>query len=264
MRSAIKSFLLLTWVVLIIAFFGWSYVRYRTLNAPQKPPHEHAFLKNLGSLAVVAYPDPNAAPDIGFLENAATLSSSVILWVDVRPRIEDDTLVLARDPKETPNAPALADVLERFPHHRLILNIRGHNPNLIANLISIIEGANASDRILVQSPEDGFLTDMRNEKPLWLYGSSLVRVTQLIMLSSIGLQSLAPLRGDVLVVESESVVSRLSDRAIGEAVRRGSKIFAGPMKNKEQALEFHKRGVTGILISDPQLISELLKDAGAT
>lgn len=263
MKAAIKSFLLMTGLVLIIAFFGWSYLRYRALSTPPKPPIEHAFLKELGEFSIIAYPDPAHASNLGFLEEAAKLSTSVILWINVRPRIEDGTLVLARDPKETPEAPTLTEALERISQHRLIINVQGHRPGLIPNLISIIEKASASDRILIQSPEDGFLSEMRAERPLWLYGTSLAQVTQLIMLSSIGLQPVAPLRGDVLVVENEDVVGRLNDRALGEAIRRGMKIFAGPMKNKEQATEFHKRGVNGVLISDPSLISELLQSTGA-
>jgi len=257
-KAAIKSFLYLTAIVLIIAFFGWSYVRYRALSTPPKPPIEHAFLKSLGERAVIAYPAPSRATDLGFLEETAKLSSSLILWINIRPRIADGTLVLARDPKETSEAPTLTEALERFPQHRLILNVQGHRPELISSLVSTIENVGAAHRILIQSPEDGFLSDMRAERPFWLYGTSLAQVTQLIMLSSIGLQAMAPIRGDVLVIENEGVMMRLNDRALNEAIRRGLKIFAGPMKNKEQAIEFHKRGITGILVSDPDLISELL------
>jgi len=263
-KDAIKSFLILTCLVLILAFFGWSYARYRALSTPLKPPLDHAFLRDLGALSVIAYPRNQEVGDWTFLEKASGLSSSVILWIDVRFRSEDRTLVVAREKNAIANAPKLTEVFERFPHHRLILNVQGHQPDLIPSFIAVIEDAQASDRLLIQSPEKGFLTEMRQERPLWLYGTSLAQVTQLIMLSSLGLQPLAPLRGDVLVVENEEAFWRLNDRAISEALRRGMKVFAGPLKKKEQALELHQRGVTGILISDPELMLELLRSADAS
>lgn len=262
MQSAIKSFFISTWLVLIIVFIGWSYARYKGLSTPPKTPLPHAFFTDLNDFSVIAYPkaDPNdEIHALALLKEVASQNPSVIIWIDARPR-RDGTLVIARDEQEAETAPTLEEALKHFPRHKLILNIRGHRPGLIPTLISLLEKEGVTERTLIQSPEDGFLSEIRKDKPLWVFGTSLAQATKLIMLSSIGLESLSPIRGDVLVIDEERATWRMTDRAFKEASRRGLRVFAGPVNTEEQARKLQKQGAKGVLVSDPQLITTLLKN----
>jgi len=229
-----------------------------------KVPYDHAFLRG-HPRDVVAYKLPTArglkpySPEhlVSFLK----LPEEIVVWLEVRVRI-DGTLVAANDQLGADDAPKLEAVLGTLlqqSSRRLIINLRGHRAGVHVALAKIIDEAKAGDRVLIQSPEDGFLKDLRETKPHWLFGTSLPQVTRMILFSSMGLVSLAQLRGDVLVIETspkEHLLNRITDEMIAEAHRRKIKIYAGPVASTEQALQLWRRGIDSVLTSEPD---EVLK-----
>lgn len=249
-------------MILISVFLFWAFIRNYASQQPIRPPHSHPFLGQ-HTHDVVAY---RVRPEAGtaaadHYEKLAKLAPQLILWIDIRPRL-DGTLVVAEETTEAenPGAPLAADVIGRLPQNRMIVNFRGNRPGLVEAAAKLIDEAKASDRILIQSPEDGFLKDLREKKPLWLYGTSLAQVTQATMLASIGLEGLAPFRGDVVVMEAserEHLMDRLSDSLIQEIHRRKLKIFVVLNEsddNAEGASKAWRRDIDGLLTRHPERI----------
>jgi hypothetical protein len=266
-KSALQSLLAVMVLVCGLGFFAWVYLRHDADLQDHKVPLDHAFL-HAAHKDIVAYhvaPPPNQRPySPAHLELLKALPPEVVIWVDIRERM-DGTLIASDNATntshQTDDAPTLDQALEALGSHRLILNFHDNRPTSLQKISAAVEKAHAADRILVQSPEDGILKDLREAKPLWLFGTSLAQVTRLIMMSSIGLTGLSPLRGDVLVVESqakEHLLERLSDSVISEIQRRKMKIYAGPA-SAEESQSLWKRGVDGVLTSQPEA---LLQAAG--
>ncbi len=263
MKSAFRNLLISVWLITLCVFLGWSYARHKGLSNPIKTPLSHPITKGLSQGLYVAYPpaefNSNPRGLLSFLEFSAALSPRLVLWLDVRP-LFDGRLVLARDEVDLNSAIRFDEALSRFPRHRLIVNVRGNRPSLLTETKAAIEKAGASDRILIQSPEEVFLKELRQERPLWLFGTSLAQNAQMIMLTTVGLESLSPIRGDVIVIDDLRALKRLNASAVTEARRRNLRIVAGPVQSKEEAQELRARGVDGVLITKPETILDLISE----
>ncbi len=262
MIQALRNLLIITLLIAAIGMLGWVFMRHNNSVHENKVPHDHAFLRG-SQRDVVAYQLP-AAPGqktygTDHLASYMNLPADVVIWLDVRIRL-DGTLVAAGDDRDIPDAPELKDVVAKLAQQnsrRLIINLRGNRAGAHEALAKIIEDTKVGDRVLIQSPEDGFLKDIREARPLWLYGTSLPQVTRMILFSSMGLVSLAQLRGDVLVIEAspkEHLLNRITDDMIAEAHRRKLKIYAGPVTSTEQALQLWSRGIDSVFTSQPDKV----------
>lgn len=230
---------------------------------------------------------------IAAIEKAAHLGPNVVLWIDVRPT-RDGELVLMRDRELSTTTdgrgwvamktfeeirelnaaanfvdgegknpysskrlvvPRLRDVLQTFPDRRFILSFRGNQPDLIDDIVKVIRETKASDRVLITSPEDRLLHDLHEREPTWAYGTSLMQMTVLKMLATIGLESMAPIKGDVAILEPEDQARgslfTLSTAAIDELHRRRRLIISGPATNAAEAEAFFRSGIDAVLLARP-------------
>jgi glycerophosphoryl diester phosphodiesterase len=134
---------------------------------------------------------------------------------------------------------------------------------MVEKISQSVTDSKASQRILIQSPENGFLKDLRTAQPQWIFGTSQAQVTRLIMLSAIGLQAAAPLKSDVFVMEtriSDLTLDRLTKSMIEEIHRRKMKIYAGP-GNSASLQQAINRGVDGLLSNKPaELLATMQKN----
>jgi hypothetical protein len=252
---------------LISVFILWSFLRARGLTAQVHQPLKHPFLQIPAATSQVKAPDIVAIHALGdhglkgsSLERFSQLASQserLVFWLDIAPD-KDGVMIVVEPRVDGENPLRLTEVLKKLANHRLILNFYGYQPGMLASVASALEETKAYERALIQSPEDGFLKDLREAQPLWLFGSSQAQVTRLIMLSAIGMEATAPLKGDVFVMEAESAtlpleheLARLNDSMIREIHRRGMKIYAGPVESR-QIDELYHRGVDGVLTAQPE------------
>lgn len=238
---------------------------------------------------------PNTLPAF---DHAASLHPEMILWADLRPT-RDGVLVAFREESlssttdgkgwisftdyadvekldaafnwtdesgATPyrgqgvKVPTLKELLARYPNRRFILNFRDYKPGLDDKIIAVINEAKAGDRVLVQSEQNGFLKDLREKQAVWLFGTSHAQVTQLLILLPLGLEGLAPVKGDVYVSEtSRRGRDLVSPEVIAEMHRRRKPVFAGPA-SREEALELRAHGVEGLISGDPRELITLLNE----
>lgn len=267
MMPAFRNFILLSSALIIGIVLVWFTLRLSGNTQSIAPPMAHGFLPTQPN-DIVAYHPSGVGTTIDRLAGIAQLSSQIVLWLDVRPESDGSLVATAGDEGNSEGQPSIAagdatpldTALSRLAKNRLILNFRGNREGMIQALAGAIEKAHAGDRVLVQSPEDGFLKSLREGKPEWLYGTSSAALTLFVMLSSIGLESITPLKADVLVVEShlkDHNLDRFSDDMIKEAHRRRMKIYAGPVVRFEDALTLWHRHVDGVLTPEPEQLWNL-------
>ncbi len=155
--------------------------------------------------------------------------------------------------------PTLKEVLAHFPDRFFILNFRGYQPGMpetVADTISP-EVANHS---LIMSPEDGFLRDLREKHPTWLFGTSQAQTTRMLMLSELALEPVVPIQGDVFVVvpEENSTPYTLRDGIVRELRRRKMKILIGPPLNEAELESWRAAQVDGIITAEPEKLLKTL------
>lgn len=203
-----------------------------------------------------------AAPpnSIAAFRAAAALGPNVIFWVDARPTADGTWVAwtdrsLAEDAHHWVSYMHVADIatadagfnfskdggktfpfrgkgfhvetlekiLTEFPDRKFVINLQDYQEGGKEQIIKAIEGAHASDRALISSPEDGILRDLREAEPTWLFGTSRAQVTRLIMLSQLFLASSAPMRGDVFVWDPLIPLHKMNEKVWAEVARRKMK-----------------------------------------
>ncbi len=255
MRSAFQSFIFATLVTLIVVAGGWFYLRARGLSEPIRPPLEHGFLKG-PAFYVIAAPPPDDPKAVEFLSEVSKRSKDIVLWINLQAK-QSRKLLLHTSATDPNQGLTLSEVLTRFPDHRLVLNFSGNHEGMFEEIMKTVDDAKAGDRVLIQSPEDGLLRDLRDKKPLWLYGTSDAQIVRLKMLSALGLAATATLRGDVMIL-GQTGAGRLQPKVapmdyvdtIQEAHRRRMKIFI-PENEKEKAVQLRNLGADGVITSKP-------------
>lgn len=261
MKSAFKSFFVVTISVFICLVFGWNYLRHYGYSKTLQYPPPHPFLTEAPPKPwVIAYQgDLSKGPknSLVALDAAAALGPEVILWIDLMPTLQGE--IWLNSNSDDGSQIQLGELLERYPTRKMILNIQNYTPGLDKTLAVIINQKRAGNRILIQSDEDGLLRDLREQNPAWLFGTSQAQVTLLKMLSSLGLESLTPFKGDVYITPSHFRNTLLiNNPMINEVHRRKMNFIAGPVNKKEEVLDLIDRGVDGIMTTDPSLVLQLL------
>lgn len=218
-------------------------------------------------------------------EAAAKLSEKVILWMDVRPTMDRELVALeSADLSHTTEKQAwlqlsnwkdiesldagftfstdgstfpfrgkglriqkMSEVLAKFPSHFFVLNFRDYKEGLAEKIIKEIDDAKAGDRVLIASPEDGILRDLRELKAMWIFGTSQAQVTRMYMLQEFGLEAAVKVRGDVFVapVAQGAERFRLTDQLMRELKRR--KLLVLAPQNEKLA-----EGPDGIVTREPE------------
>ena len=286
--ASIVLCIFLTWFLLL------QYGESKVLQEPMKHPFLTE-LSNRGPL-IICHAGDSDFPDNTLEGFAAALEKNpnAILWADVRPAA-DGTLMLFRetdfalttdghgwvdytDPHDIAklnagyffkdskgqlkfrdhpiHIPTLVEFLRRFPKQLLVLNFLNNRPGLDEKIMSVIDQEKSSARILIQSPEEGLLRDLRQEKPDWLFGASRARNTQLKMLASVGLASLATFGGDLYVSEYQIGQNIMFNEQISsELQRRKLPFIIGPIQDKSLAQSLLRSGARGIITKNVQLLN---------
>ena len=196
--------------------------------------------------------EPTAFPEKRVdIQAWSQLPRSVLAWLPITLSTDGDLQVklVAGEPRP------LAEAIRDLPERRLILTFLENRPDTVSRLLKIIDDSGAADRILIQSPIDRLLHEVREARPLWLFGTSQALMTRFKMMASVGLVAAVPIEGDALVLEVlPKRMSEYSKAVIDEGHRRHLRVFAGPVDTQEEAASLFALGVDGVMVTDPAVI----------
>jgi hypothetical protein len=280
MKTAIKYFLISTFLVLLGLGMAWIYLRSKGDTNPLPSPLESQFFKDQSDFIIVQDVTSRSFEEISVLPN------SQILWVDVQVTRDQKVVITKareiRNPNFNPQSPdrspdikleklpvrylnwsdlekasektiLLEKLLQSLPSHRWIVNVVDYTPNGDKVFSDLISSTQADEKIIFQSEQNGPLTDLRKLEPMWLYGTSRAQIVQTIWLATIGLQKLAPLKGDVLITPlhagaENQHASLVNEDVIAEARRRSMKVLIGPVSS-EHLENVKKFNVDGAIVA---------------
>ncbi len=265
MASALKSLFAVTLLILICLFGTWFYLRNTALSEPVKRPHDHPFLKSVFP-ALVAYPkvENSAFPDRQIdLDELMKLPESIIVWIPVTHDPAPDQPELFVRVSSGESKP-LSEVLQALPRRRLVLSFLEHRPYTTERIFEVIDSAGAADRVLIHSPIDRLLKEIREKRPTWLYGTSHALSTRLKMMASIGLEAVVTITSDIVVIEQlPEKLSEFSPSVIADAHRRNLLVLGGPVDTVEEAKELFARKVDAVMISNPDALDSTLVESAS-
>ncbi len=239
---------------LVIAFLIGLVIRMWGLSLPYKQ-FEHPFLTSAMSashpVSIGIFSKEHLRPD----------SKSTLTWVNVYMTLDrilisdynfnvDAFLTWARDKKKFKgkfvhgytlselnefyeSVMPLEKAIQTIKTDHYIFNILTNDIDVHKDVISFIEKNKLEDRVLINSPIDIVIKAIKEQKPMWVYGTSIPEVSRLKSFSTLGLEAAISIRGDVFIAPISYLNRPLVDQSMVTEIRRRKKlVFLGPIQSE--------------------------------
>lgn len=162
--------------------------------------------------------------------------------------------------------PALAEVFERFPQMRYVIEIKKSGIPVEQPMCDLIRQYNMQDKVLIASFHDAVMQTFRAVCPEVATSASRGEVTKFVLLGKIFLSGLvAPgyqaIQPPYDPAESYNIPI-MTPRFIREAHRKNIKVEPWTVDDPALMRQYIEWGVDGIITDRPDLMVELLKEMG--
>ena len=176
-----------------------------------------------------------------------------------------DSETLSLDLGDGKSPLSLEQFFDEFGNSPLLIWVRDNNENIDLRLEPIFKKYKSHAQLIVHSEFDNVVNSIKKLIPDLLYGTGVGQRVRLLMLVSIGLESIATVDGDLLIAPlHEGKISAISVELKEEIIRRQKIFILGPLNDisaNNQALSF---GATGYLTSYPRDLKKKLNSSAQT
>ncbi|MBL7545045.1 MAG: hypothetical protein JNL11_14605 [Bdellovibrionaceae bacterium] len=142
----------------------------------------------------------------------------------------------------------LDEVIKSFPGHQFVLNILTNETNVHKDVVEFIETNKLSDHVLINSTIDVVIKSIKEQKPMWIYGTSIPEASRVKSFSTLGLEAAISVRGDVFIAPI-SYLNRpmINESLVTEMKRRKKYVLIGPVLNDEERKQAEELNPDGII-----------------
>lgn len=150
-------------------------------------------------------------------------------------------------------------ILNFYPKHNFILNFQSDAPGVAAKILEYATQEALLPRILIASPSDGLLNDLRTKAPQAAFSCGQGTVTQILLLTSLFLEPVMKIKGDVVTMPGSLIGdSKVEARMRREIHRQQKLLLVSEPQSSVQAQSLLANGVDGIVSSNLDLLVTLL------
>jgi len=129
----------------------------------------------------------------------------------------------------------LEKVVDAFPAVQFVFNILTNETDVHKEIVKFVDGKKLGDRVLINSPIDIVIKAIKEQKPMWVYGTSISEATRVKSFSTLNLESAISVRGDVFIAPVSYLNRPLVDESlVAEMKRRKKYVFIGPVQNEDE------------------------------
>lgn len=118
---------------------------------------------------------------------------------------------------------------------KFILNLKSNAANVHKDFIQLVDKLKLEKQILLQSDFDVVLKSIKEEKPMYTFGTSLSEIMRLKTFSTIFLEPSVSMKGDTFISElSYKGRPLVTQQIIDEIKRRQKLVFLGPLTSEAE------------------------------
>ncbi len=129
----------------------------------------------------------------------------------------------------------LENVVDAFPSTQFVFNILTNETDVHKEIVKFVDTKKLGDRVLINSPIDIVIKAVKEQKPMWVYGTSISEATRVKSFSTLNLESAISVRGDVFIAPVSYLNRPLVDESlVTEMKRRKKYVFIGPVQNEDE------------------------------
>lgn len=160
--------------------------------------------------------------------------------------------------------PTLDEVLGAHPDGRFVVEIKTPDPAFVPRVLSAIERAGASSRVVLASFSDRVLQEVRRLAPGMLTSTSRSEATRLVIMLRLGLGAFWRPPGDVVQLpEREGPLVVVTESMVRSLHRRGVPLHVWTVDDPGDMLRLAALGVDGIITDRPDLLATVLAQRAA-
>lgn len=160
--------------------------------------------------------------------------------------------------------PLLSEVLARYPRARMLVEVKGYSPRLLAQVLAEIRSGQAQERIVLCADDHRVIGQGRRREPSWRFAASRRDVLRTMILSRLHLTGLDRMPADLYSIpERHGCCRPLTARLQSEVQRRGKKLFIWTVNTEADMVRLLRLGVDGLVTDRPALLQRLLADFAA-
>lgn len=144
----------------------------------------------------------------------------------------------------------LEDVLSLYSKNKFIISIKNNAERIHTQFISLIEKLKIEKQILIHSDYDIVIKSIKEERPLYTFGTTLSEIMRLKTFSTVFLTPAISIKGDALISKL-TYKNRIlvTENLIKEIRRRQKYVFLGPLNTKEEISDAKKLHPDGLIIN---------------
>ena len=148
----------------------------------------------------------------------------------------------------------LDEVLAAHPSAWLSIEIKQTEPDIVSDVLAVIDAAGASERVVVVAFSDAVVASLRAQRPSLVTGMSLGEIVAFTALSAAREPTYVP-PSRIAQVPHGSVTAAM----VARAERFGVRLHPWTVNDRETMEQLLGLGVHGIMTDDPALLAEVLE-----
>ena len=148
---------------------------------------------------------------------------------------------------KAPGLKLVQDILESQPKKPLLINVLNYTFGIDKELMSLVKMAKSQDQIIIRSPYDNIIREIRRQEPEWNLGSGDGETSRFFILSSLALEMFPPLSGTFYFLNFSKGTHYSSERMLAEIRRRQLILFIETSTNEKQWQKALENGANGII-----------------
>ena len=159
--------------------------------------------------------------------------------------------------------PSLREVLLRYPHQRMTIELKHFSKKAAQALIDLIEEFGAFERIAIASYSHQMIEYIRSQRSHWIFVGTPTQMYQSLILLNMFLEPIDPIKADAYYIPEVSMgIPVLSQRLLREMHRRGKPVFVWTVNKEDDMKRLVDFGVDGIITDRPSVLFRLVKSYG--
>lgn len=133
---------------------------------------------------------------------------------------------------------------------KFIISLKSNATDIHKDFIQLMDKLKLDKQILIQSDLDVVLKSIKEEKPMYTFGSSLSEVMRLKTFSTIFLEPSVSMKGDTFI-SALSYRGRplVTEQILAEIKRRQKLVFLGPLTSESEIEEAKKLNPDGLILN---------------
>lgn len=156
--------------------------------------------------------------------------------------------------------PSLREILLRYPHQRMTIELKHFSKKAAQTLIDLIEELRAFERIAIASYSHQMIEYIRSQRLQWIFVGTPTQMYQSLILLNMFLEPIDPITADAYYIPEVSMgIPVLSQRLLNEMHRRGKPVFVWTVNEEDDMKRLMDSGVDGIITDRPSVLFELTK-----